>query len=134
MHLQVTPAARAELELAHYRLRRAHRLGQRSLDVRAPDHLEGGAAFDGAPGTEQLAQPWIRQDHPTLLVEHEHALDHALEHGAQPRLLVAGLREPPPQLLGHVVDRARDRAELVARAPRQALREVPGGDGLHHAA
>ena len=51
------------------------------------------------------------------------------EHGVEPRLLVVRLREPPAQLLGHVVDRARDRAELVARAPRQALREVARRDG-----
>ena len=129
VHLQLASAQSTELDLAHDGRGAEQSLRERGVHLDAPDHLDGRPSLDGAPHAEQLPQPRVGQDHRAAAVEDEHALDHALEHGAQPGLLVVACASRR-RSCSTMSSSTRDRSELVARSPGQPLREIAGRNGL----
>jgi hypothetical protein len=62
------------------------------------------------------------------VIDDEHALDHDPQHGLEPVALGRDLAMGLLEIAGHAVDRARDLAELVARAVAHARPEVAARD------
>ena len=63
---------------------------------------------------QHAARGVVGELHAAVLVDHQHALDHAREDRFHPRAILRQLRDASAQILHGVVEDARDSGDLVA--------------------
>ncbi len=102
-------------------------------DLALPDHLEVVAA-ESVAEIHGLLEARVGEDHGAPVVHREDSVVHGGEDGVGASPVAGDLRHPPLQLVGGLVDDARQLAELVVAADPDAGGQVALGilpSGLH---
>ncbi len=113
---QLTPLAGAPRE----------RFAELRGDLRVPHDLEVVAPLGGLLELQHPARGAVDEQEPALLVDHEHAFDHAAQDRGHARAVGFELGGAPCHLTDRVVQHPRDRADFVGAVVARRLGDIAG--------
>ena len=101
-------------------------------DVRLPDDFEIVPAFGAVLQPEHPPRGVVHELQPSLLVDDEHAFDHAAEDRFHAGAIGLEIRGPLANLADRVVQGPRDRPDLVVAVVADRQREIAARVALGH--